>query len=75
VGLDPKLAPKDKYEVVTLFWREMKICTEYLHCSHREFLELSKIERVKLLLFEQIERERETYFVKKQLEELKDKGK
>lgn len=38
-------------ENITPLYIDMLICTEYLHCTHAEFLKLPKVERKKLKLF------------------------
>ena len=41
----------ENLDTVTPLYADMHICTEYLHCSHQEFLELPALERKKLRLF------------------------
>ena len=52
----------------------MKICSLYLHCSHEDFLKLSFQEREKWVLFEKLERERETYFQEKEIKAIKEQS-
>ena len=47
---------------------ELKICAEYLHCTHENFLALSRDEKLKWVLYEEKNRKREDYFIKKRLE-------
>ena len=56
----------------------MKICADFLHCSHSEFLSLSKVERTKWMVYEEMVRRREIYFNKKhkaEMEAITNKGK
>jgi len=41
-------------DYVTPLYIEMKIATQYLHCSHAEFLDLPIEERMKLIFFEEM---------------------
>ena len=54
-----------KYEFVTPFFLELKICYEYLHITHEEYENLSREERLKAQLYEKMTREREEHFANK----------
>ncbi|NHJ85606.1 MAG: hypothetical protein FK734_09100 [Asgard group archaeon] len=41
----------DDLETDTLLYRDMFIATEFLNCTHEEFLKKPKIERTKLRMF------------------------
>lgn len=52
----------DIIDEVTPLFVDMHICTEHLHCTHEEFLSLSRIERCKqrsYLLVKNMKRQKE----------------
>ena len=52
----------ERVDEVTPLFIDMHICAEILHCSHEEFLRLSRIERSKLrnyLLVKNLKRQKE----------------
>jgi len=58
------LMGENDLDSTTKLYAEMSVCTEFLGCSHQEFLRLPKTERKKLQLFAyvkslKIKRERE----------------
>jgi len=61
---------ESQFEYLTPFYREMEIATEYLHGSHESFKKLPRMERLKLLLFDEMKRKREQYFLLKQKQEM-----
>jgi hypothetical protein len=66
------LVEKDtNYERLTPLNMEMRICANYLHIPHYKFKRLPFEEKMKWIYFEKMEREREIYFDKKQIEEMR----
>jgi hypothetical protein len=55
-----------EFEWITPLEIEMKICTEYLHQPHSYFLSLSKEDRIKLYLYEEMQRDRQEFSNKKE---------
>ncbi len=53
------------FEHITILCREMKICSEFLHCTHQEFKRLDFEESLKWYLYDEMERSREAFFAKK----------
>jgi len=60
IGLDDGYGKPD-YTTLTPLFLELKMCYEYLHITHEEYLELSSLEKQKVVLFEQMKRERKIY--------------
>ncbi|MFH1525921.1 MAG: hypothetical protein ABIG69_04590 [Bacteroidota bacterium] len=56
--------------MLTPLFREMTIC-RWLAIDHSEFLKKNITDKLKWILFERMERERENYFAKKQESEMK----
>ena len=52
------------FEYITPLNLEMRICANYLHCTHKEFRALPLDERRKWLLYEEMERRREGHINK-----------
>lgn len=50
----------------------MKICSEYLHCTHEHFLNLSTDERYKWYAFEEMVRRRENYFKEQEIKAIRE---
>ena len=50
----------------------MKICAQYLHCSHEDFQNLPYFERLKWYTFEEYERKAETFWNRKEAEAAKN---
>jgi len=50
---------EDNLGVDTPLFQDLQICTKYLHCHHKEFLDLPRIERAKLRIFYQVEFKKE----------------
>jgi|GEM_PF-5065380 len=48
--------------MMTPFELEMKICVEYLDGKHSNFIRLSKLDKLKLFLYEEMQRKREKHF-------------
>jgi len=66
-----KIGGKDPdYETLTPLFREMIIC-RWLAIDHSAFLKKNLTDKLKWILFERMERERENYFAKKQEAEIK----
>jgi hypothetical protein len=64
--VDP--SPKNRtpnFDHITPLEIEMKICCEYLHCPHKNFTALPFEERLKLLLYEEMQRRRSNDEVKR----------
>lgn len=59
------LVEDPSYETVTKLYREMEICSEYLHCSHREFEGLEFVEKCKWYSFIEMKIARQSYNNKK----------
>ena len=59
-----------EFEMLTPLFREMTIC-RWLAIDHSEFLKKGHTDKLKWILFERMERERENYFSKKQEAEIK----
>ena len=74
MGLN-KIGESPSYNILTPLYITMKICAEYLHCSHLEFLKLSREEKMKWYLFEEMKRRRKDYFDKKQFDAMKIRNK
>jgi len=69
-----------KPETVTRLYADMSICSEFLHCSHKEFLDLPKLEQKKLRLYVVVQNEKFDFEEKKMKakadrEEVKQKAK
>ena len=45
----------------TQLFVEMYICSEFLHCSHEEFLKLPRLERKKCKMYLQVKNEKSKY--------------
>lgn len=61
------------YQQITPLEVEMRICAEYLHSTHEEFCNLSIDERLKWILYDEMQMGRANYFNKKRELELKEK--
>lgn len=61
----------DNLSADTLLYRDMYIATELLHCSHEEFLNLSRIEKTKLRIFLNVKFKKQRY--EHELSKSKDK--
>jgi len=74
MGLN-KRGENPDFKTLTPLYVEMQICSEYLHCSHSKFLELSKDEQIKWYLFDEMKRGRDNFFAEKRIEAMrKNKG-
>ena len=80
MGLGDKTSPDPRkknpnFEYVTPLFLEMRVCCEYLHCTHSEFLKLHPDERMKLLYYDEMVRRIEDNQAKKikQKSESRDK--
>jgi len=60
---------EDDLEITTPLYFDMYICTEFLKCTHQEFLELPRIERKKLRTFTRIQSAK----MKKETDQMKEK--
>ena len=52
-------------DLITPFAVELKCCYEYLHITHSEFKKLPLKEKLKVIMYENLERERQGHFQKK----------
>ena len=62
------LVEDPSYETVTKLYREMEICSEYLHCTHDEFMGLGLGEKCKWYSFIEMKINRQSYTNKKERE-------
>ena len=65
------------YKLLTPLNIEMRICANFLHIPHSVFSNFSREEKIKWFLFEEMERKREDFFNKEQIEHInhiKNKG-
>jgi len=67
------LTDKPDTDYVTLLYREMEICSEYLHCTHEEFKHLTLEEKMKWYLFVEAKIEKQKAMNKKQKRERQQK--
>ena len=49
----------DKLETTTLLYFDMVICMEFLHCTHGDFLKLSRLEKNKCRYFLSVKGQKE----------------
>ena len=69
--------PKNRvpdFDHITPFEVEMKICCEYLHCSHKQYTALPSEEKLKLLLYEEMQRKRSNDSAKKMNQKYNNKN-
>lgn len=62
---------RDDLEYLTPLYIEMRIATEYLHCTHKEFLKLSMEERTKLIFYDEMKLKLEYHRKEKEAEAVK----
>ena len=68
---EEKIEKRPDFEKRTKLNREIHICKEYLGgLSHKEFEKFPRTEKMKYYLFEEMERRREDFFMRKQKEDI-----
>ena len=72
MGLNVHNLYPSEFEYLTPLEIEMKICSEYLHKPHSYFLSLSKDDKTKLYLYEEMQRARENDFNTKENRKIKN---
>lgn len=72
MGLNVQGLCENDFEFLTPLEVELKICSEYLHCTHENFLALSRDEKLKWVFYEEKNRKREIYFAEKRIAENKN---
>lgn len=62
------LTEKPDYNHVTILYREMEICSEFLHCTHEEFSKFDLTEKSKWYAFVEMKIARQSDTQKKEKE-------
>jgi len=68
------LIDEPNFEVLTLLNLEMRLTTKYLDGRHSTFKKLSRDDRSKLIIFDEIETKREDYLFNKRKLEMETKN-
>ena len=67
------MTAEPNFEKYTELELQLKICYEYLHCTHEQFLRLPKEEKLKAYFYVEITERRKEYFHKEEVKKRKMK--